>query len=44
MKMEIPQFSPILAVKQDVVATTIQIETKLLDHPSIVWLEKSRLF
>ena len=33
MKMEIPQFSPILAVKQDVVATTIQIETKLLDHP-----------
>ena len=33
MKMEIPQFSPIWAKNQDVVATTIQIETKLLDHP-----------
>ncbi len=33
MKMEITQFSPILAVKQYVVTTTIQIETKLLDHP-----------
>ena len=33
IKMQRLRFSPILASKKYVVATTIQIETKLIEHP-----------